>query len=209
MKKDSNPNAFEIVKSGYDQIARRYVAEREQIDIWNEIKLFCSNLPTKARVLDVGCGTGIPIAQQLIENGFDVVGIDLSEEMIRVATENIPGGTFLQMNMTDLDFPAESFDGLIACYSIFHVPRKHHAAIFKSFARILKPGALMLGSVGASEWEGVENYYGVDMFWSHFNASEYKSLITEAGFEIVFAHNVEDGGETHHWVLARPRRGSY
>ncbi|MFC1475426.1 class I SAM-dependent methyltransferase [Candidatus Zixiibacteriota bacterium] len=203
MKQNSNDNVFEIIRSGYDKIAGRYVEEREKIDNWQEIDEFCAKLPAKAKILDVGCGTGIPIARYLSQNGFEVVGIDLSKEMVTVAKRNVQGARFLQMNMTDIEFPPESFDGLISCYAIFHVPRSEHAAIFQSFYRILKPDGILLASVGAGDWEGVEDYHGVDMFWSHFDPLTTQSLITEAGFDIEFGRNVESGGEVHHWILTR------
>lgn len=61
----------------------------------------------------------------------------------------------------------------------------------------------MLVSVGSSEWEEVESYYGVKMFWSHFHPTTTESLITGSGFRIEFGRNVESGDETHYWILAR------
>jgi ubiquinone/menaquinone biosynthesis C-methylase UbiE len=203
MKQSSSDKTIEIVRLGYDRIAKRYLVEREKTDNWNEIEAFCSKLPSNAKILDVGCGTGIPIARYLIDRGFEIVGIDLSNEMVSIAQRKVPSGIFLQMNMTDMEFPSESFDGLISCYAVFHVPRNKHAAIFQSFYKILKPDGYMLASVGASEWEEVEEYYGVDMFWSHFDPTTTQSLITEAGFDVEFNRTVENGGEVHNWVLAR------
>lgn len=199
-----NPDgkSIEIVKTGYDKIARRYVNEREKIDNQKELDDFRSRLKPKAKILDVGCGTGIPVARDLSRLGFDVVGIDLSNEMISTARQNVAGVKFCQMNMTEIDFPDESFDALISCYAIFHVGREKHGAIFKSFHSLLKPKGIMLVSVGASDWEAVEDYFGNDMFWSHYDPATTESLVTEAGFDILFNRKVENGGETHHWILA-------
>ena len=130
MKKYHRDQAFEIVKSGYDRLGKLYTREREKADNWKEVKAFTSQLPVKGRVLDAGSGTGIPIARYLVQNGFEVVGIDFSKEMVSVARENVPGATFQQMNMTALDLPPESFDGVISTYAIIHVPREAHAGIF-------------------------------------------------------------------------------
>jgi 2-polyprenyl-3-methyl-5-hydroxy-6-metoxy-1,4-benzoquinol methylase len=195
--------AFKIVEAGYDKIGSRYLKEREKFDNWKEVRAFCSALPSKAKVLDVGSGTGIPIARHLIQNGFEVVGIDLSKNMVSVARENVPEAEFMQMNMAAIDMPSESFDGLISCYAIFHVPREKHAHIFRSFHSLLKPRGIMLVTIASCEWEEVEKYLGVEMFWSHFDPLDTESLITDAGFKIEFGRNVESGGERHHWVLAR------
>lgn len=197
--------AFYIVRSGYDRLARLYAKERERFDNWKEINTFVSQLPQNARVLDAGCGTGLPIARFLVKNGFEVVGIDLSDAMVATAQANVPEASFHQMNMTDISLPPESFDGVISCYTIIHTPREKHADIFRSFYKVLKPQGLMLVSVASWAWEEIADYLGVEMFWSHYDPSKTKSLIIDAGFDIEFGRDVESGGEKHHWVLAHKR----
>jgi ubiquinone/menaquinone biosynthesis C-methylase UbiE len=206
MKKYPRNHPFNIVESGYDRLTELYIKEREKFDNWQEIKKFSSQLPKNAKVLDVGSGTGIPIARYLSQTGFKVVGIDLSKAMVATARNNVPGATFQQMNMASINFPPESFDGLISCYAIIHVPREKHAAIFQSFHTILKPQGFMLVSVASWEWEEIANYLGVDMYWSHYSPTKTESLIINAGFDIEFGRDVESGGEKHHWVLAHKRR---
>ena len=202
MKQYKRKHAFEVVKAGYDQLGNRYTAEREKADNWKEINAFTSLLPNKGRVLDVGSGTGIPVARYLVQAGFEVVGIDFSETMVATASENVPGATFQKMDMTEIDLSPKSFDGVISTYAIIHVPREMHAQIFRSFHSILKPHGTMLISVASWAWEEYADYLGVDMFWSHFEPDKTKSLVTEAGFDIEFSRDVETGGEKHHWILA-------
>ncbi|MBN1213506.1 MAG: class I SAM-dependent methyltransferase [candidate division Zixibacteria bacterium] len=180
--------------------------EREKADNWKEVNAFTSLLPAEGRVLDAGSGTGIPIARHLVKAGFEVVGIDFSKTMIATARENVPGAAFQQMNITAIDFPPESFDGVISTYAIIHVPRELHADIFQSFHSILKPRGVMLVSVASWAWEEFAEYLGVEMFWSHFDPDKTESIITEVGFDIEFGRDVETGGEKHHWVLAHKRR---
>lgn len=197
--------AMDVVRAGYDRLGNRYTAEREKADNWKEIDAFTSLLPAIGRVLDAGSGTGIPIARHLVKAGFDVVGIDFSSTMVAVARENVPGATFHQMDMTAIDLPPESFDGVISTYAIIHVPREEHDSLFRSFHSILKPRGVMLVSVASWAWEEYAEYMGVEMFWSHFGPDRTESLIADAGFDIEFGHDVETGGEKHHWVLARKR----
>ncbi len=206
MKKRPHDHAFEVVKSGYNRLGNLYTAEREKADNWTEVKAFTSLLPAGGRVLDAGSGTGIPIARHLVQAGFEVVGIDFSKTMVSTARENVPDATFQHMNMTAIDLPPESFDGVISTYAIIHVPRETHAGIFRSFHSILKPRGVMLVSVASWAWEEFAEYMGVEMFWSHFDPEKTQSLITEAGFDIEFGRDVETGGEKHHWVLAHKRR---
>jgi len=203
MNKNPHHKAFEVVKSGYNRLGNLYTAEREKADNWKEINAFTSLLPVGGKALDAGSGTGIPNARHLVQAGFDVNGIDLSETMIMVASENVPGATFRQMNMTEIDLPPEPYDGVISTYAIIHIPRELHAGIFQSFHSILKPKGVMLVSVASGAWEEFDEYMGVEMFWSHFDPKKTQSLITKAGFDIEFGRDVETGGEKHHWVLAR------
>ena len=206
MEQYQREQASEVVRAGYDRLGNRYTAEREKADNWKEINAFTSALPANGRVLDAGSGTGVPTARHLAKAGFRVVGIDFSKTMVAVARENVPDAAFQQMDLTAIDFPPESFDGVVSSYAIIHIPREKHLDIFRSFYTILKPGGVMLVSVASWAWEEFADYMGVDMFWSHFDPDETESLITQAGFDIVFGRDVETGGEKHHWVLARKGR---
>jgi ubiquinone/menaquinone biosynthesis C-methylase UbiE len=202
MNEQNFRKAFDVVESGYDQLGDTYTTERGKFDNWTEIEAFTGRLPERAKVLDAGSGTGIPVARHLVQAGFEVTGIDFSKTMVETARTNVPDASFQQMNMTEIDLPPDSFDGIISCYAIIHVPREKHAGIFESFYRILKPRGVMLLSVACWEWEEVADYLGVDMFWSHFDADKTESLMRSAGFTIEFGRAVESGGEKHHWVLA-------
>src|SRR5262245_36769428 len=94
-----------IVKSGYNTIAERYLAERtrDSADVLL-LKDLIERLPVDASVLDAGCGAGVPISQMLSER-FKVTGVDFSEAQIELAKKNVPNGTFLCQDMTKMDFP--------------------------------------------------------------------------------------------------------
>jgi ubiquinone/menaquinone biosynthesis C-methylase UbiE len=195
-----------LVKKGYDKIAEEYQADRQAFDHVKELEEFANLLPKNARVLDVGCGAGIPVAKFLVDSGFEVVGIDFSEKMLRLARKNMPQATFTRKDMTILDFADNSFDGLTAFYSIIHVPREKHSLLFKSFSRILKPNGIMLVCMGPDEWEATENYYGTKMFWSQYCPEKSLQLVMDAGFEVTFDKILERGKERHYWILARNKK---
>lgn len=194
------------VERGYDKIAEAYQASRHKFDNTKELQEFASLLPKNAKILDVGCGAGVPVAKFLVEYGFRVVGVDFSEKMLKLARRNVVQATFIMKDMTKLDFADNSFDGLTAFYSIIHVPREKHPLLFKSFNRILKPNGVMLVCMGPDEWEAVEDYYGTEMFWSQYSPEKSLHLIKDAGFEVMFDKILERGKERHYWVLARNKK---
>jgi len=192
-----------VVRNGYDEIPREYNARRNRFDHRKELKEFAVLLPKNARVLDVGCGAGVPVIKFLIESGFDVTGIDFSENMLRLAETNVPKARFIKKDMTRLDFEDNSFDGLTAFYSIIHVPREKHFSLLQSFHRILRSEGIMLVCMGPDEWEAIDEYLGIDMFWSHFAPEKSLQLVKDAGFQIVSDKFLKRGGEKHYWIMAR------
>lgn len=195
-----------IVKKGYDEIAEKYQATRHIFDNKRELEEFVSLSPKNAKVLDVGCGAGIPVTKFLVEAKFDVIGVDFSEGMLKLARRNVPEAKFVEEHMTRLSFKDNSFDGLTACYSIIHVPREKHSSLFQSFHRILKPNGVMLVSMGPDGWEGTDEYHGVEMFWSHYGPEKSLEIIRDAGFQIIFGKHIVSGGEKHYWILAKNKK---
>ena len=196
----------EIVRRGYDKIAEKYQADRHVFHDTKQLEELTKLLPKNAKVLDAGCGAGVPYVRFLVESGFDVTGIDFAESMLRLAARNVPEAEFIKQDMIRLGFQNNSFDGITASYSIIHVPKGKHSSLFQSFHRILKPNGVMLLSAGSKEWEGTEEYYGAEMFWSHYNPEKSLELIRDAGFQIIWGKYVESGGERPYWILARNRR---
>jgi ubiquinone/menaquinone biosynthesis C-methylase UbiE len=174
-----NPIAF--VKRGYDQIAATYHAQRNLLDNRDLLEEFVRLVPPEGRILGIGCGAGVPVTKFLLDSACTVIGIDLSREMLALARTNVPNVSVVEMNMVHLAFQAQSFDGLSAFYTIFHIPRTHHHQVFAEFARMLKPGGVMLISLGWSDWEGTEGFHGTEMYWSHYPAATSVSLLMQAG----------------------------
>jgi ubiquinone/menaquinone biosynthesis C-methylase UbiE len=195
-----------VVKKGYNRIAEVYQDIRHRFDNTNQLRELAGLLPKNARILDVGCGAGVPVARFLVESGFQVVGIDFSEKMLELARKNVAKATFIQKDMTELDFVDNSFDGLTAFYSIIHVPREKHSRLFQSFHRILKPEGIILACLGSDEWEATDQYYGTDMFWSQYSPEKSLQLLTDAGFEPIYDRILKIGNEKHYWILARNKK---
>ncbi|MFX1561721.1 MAG: class I SAM-dependent methyltransferase [Promethearchaeota archaeon] len=197
MKKD------DIVRNGYNRIALKYNASRNRFNNDRELEYFASLLPKGARILDAGCGCGVPIAKYLVKQGFIVTGIDFSTSMLELARRQVPEAEFLEGDMTQLMFPDGSFEGVVSTYAIIHVQTEKHSIIFQNFYRVLRPGGILFVGTGSDEWEGTEDYMGTTMFWSHPSREKSLSLVKQAGFEIIRDEVVECGGETPYWIFAK------
>ena len=205
-----NMDYKKTVREGYNAIANRYLAERTRDSA--DVRLltdFMERLPAGANVLDAGCGAGIPISQMLSEH-CQVTCVDFSEAQIELAKKNVPNATFLCEDMTSLDFPDNSFDGITSYYAIIHIPREEHQQLLEKFHRMLKLGGFALLCLGAEHLidDLDENYLGTRMYWSHFDSETYLKLLKDCGFSIVWSKIVTDEtceGAGHLFVLAQKK----
>lgn len=197
-----------IVKQGYNQCAKDYLDNRDlfkNIKYLNDLISRLSN--NKAKILDLGCGCGIPIDKYLLEKDFEVTGVDISEEQINLAKNNLPEGDFFVGDMSEINFPDNSFDAVTSFYAIFHLPREKHLSVLKNIFSILKPGGYLLITMGSSDWEGTEkDFHGVKMFWSHYGREKNLELVKSAGFSILKEEIDTSGGEKHLVILANKLR---
>jgi len=196
----------DLVRDGYDKIAELYDEFRDRFSHNAELGEFMSLVRPGGHVLDVGCGSGKSVARTLVDNGFQVTGIDISQKMVDLAKHRVPEAIFEVGDMTALVYEDQSFDGIVSTYAVFHVPRTKHFSLFLDFRRLLKNGGALLVSVGSVESDGVwewEEFQSVPMYWSHHDPKKSVELLKSVDFEIIFAKHVESGGETHFWILAK------
>lgn len=208
--------AGSIVGAGYDRAAERYAGLERTDAPWPRmrwLRTVLDRLPGGARVLDLGCGSGAPVARE-IAGRHRVVGVDVSARQIELAAENLPGGEFVCADALDVDFPPESFDAVVSMYTIDHVPRDEHATLFERMRGWLKPGGLLLVSVEDADRPEVRGeWLGVEMYFSHFDAATTRRIARDAGFRIEAAAvegQLEGDVEVPYlWLLARrPQSGA-
>jgi ubiquinone/menaquinone biosynthesis C-methylase UbiE len=192
-----------IVETGYDDIARTYHEQRDKFKSSELLAGFSSLLPPGGDVLDVGCGAGIPVVRFLVDAGFKVTGVDVSSSMLELARVHVPEANFVKMDMRQLEFDTECFDGICAFYSLFHVPREEHLQVLIGFSRLLRKDGILLFSSGRCAWEGIEDFHGTRMFWSHPDREVTRQLVMDAGLAVMMSEVQERGGEKHYWVMAK------
>jgi len=198
----------ELVARGYDQIADRYLVWSTDHSVrlrW--LAELRAVVPPPARILDLGCGAGLPVARWLVDDGYTVLGIDGSPEQIERARLNVPAGEFRVADMTTIALAQASYEAVVAMYSISHVPRDEHARLFRRIHSWLRPGGVLLASLGAGDspdWTG--EWLGTEMFFSHFDAGTNLALLTDAGLAIERSEVVSEVEDDKHvsflWVLA-------
>ena len=140
-------NPKEIVKKGYDVAGKKYTAERTEDLV--EMKIlheFTPYIPKGGKILDLGCGGGIPFTHYLSKR-FKTTGIDISPKQIEFARKNVLDATFICGDVTVWDFQKNKYDGIIAYYSIIHIPRDEHFPLFSKMYSLLNPKGVVLMSL--------------------------------------------------------------
>jgi SAM-dependent methyltransferase len=142
----------ELVRRGYDQAGARYHAARPVngpdaallVDLHHRLQ-------PGARVLDAGCGAGVPVARSLSDLGHQAVGLDLSIIQLVLAREHVVHFPIVAAEMSVLPVGSSTFDALVSYYAIIHVPREDHAVLFDEFRRVIRPEGWALVCLGSSD----------------------------------------------------------
>jgi SAM-dependent methyltransferase len=150
-------------------------------------------LPRGARVLDLGCGSGLPTAVQLADAGLDVVGVDESGRMLDLARQRVPNGTFQQRDMRKLGDPdgLGQFDAAVSFFSLIMLPRADIPGVLQSVCRLLRgPRLLALSMVyGDMDFFPI-SFLGVATHASCYPTEDLVDVVSGAGFEVLSTDEV-------------------
>jgi len=199
-----------IVRDAYDEIADRYLAWSGASAVRaHYLDKFLSLLSDNPKVLELGCGAGLPVTKTLTDRAAHVTAVDISPRQIALARRHAPNATYFCADMMALEFPQAGFDAVCAFYAMTHLPREEHSAMFAHIARWLKPGGVFLASLGASATDGrTDDWLGAPNYFSHPTPEESLRLLRAAGFaieeqEITRQDLPGEEGLPFLWIVAR------
>lgn len=179
----SNENS-EKVKKEFDKIAAEYVEEVSEKDLTSAIlSKFCDFLPASGKILDIGCGGGND-TKKLLDRGYSVLGLDFSEEMLKLARVNAPGAEYKSGNFLEIDLPSNEFVG-VWCMRVFHlVPLAEQGVFLSKIADVLSPdGYLYISAIRDTfDHDGMDEK---NRFRKWLKEDSFKELLRKHGFEIL------------------------
>jgi SAM-dependent methyltransferase len=204
----------DLVRRGYDAISLAYrgddgdAASSSAQDVsryagW--VAELAALLRPGARIVDLGCGAGIPATRELASQGLAVLGIDFSAVQLRRARRLVPAARFVQADMATLQLRSGSADAVVALYSLIHMPAADQQALFPRIRHWLRPGGYLLAIVGAGRWTGTAPYYGAEMFWEHADTATYLRWLQAARLMPIWNRYIPEGNSGHTLVLAEAR----
>jgi ubiquinone/menaquinone biosynthesis C-methylase UbiE len=160
--------------------------------------------PPPGKVLDVGCGSGEPIARYFVESGYEVTGIDFVDEMLAMCKSRFPQMIWRSMDMRELDF-RDQFSVVIAWDSFFHLSPDDQRLMLPRFSRHTAAGGVLIFTSGTTEGGAIGgDLCGDRLYHGSLNTDEYAQLLDRHGYDVVL-HKVEDpdcGGHTV-WIARR------
>jgi len=194
-------------KNSYNKIINNWITARNNTFINKPIIDFADHVNSEGTILDIGCGTGIPIAKYLSDRNFSITGIDQSTKMIETAkSQRIKNTVFYVSDFFDFESD-ENFDGIIAWDSLFHFPKEQQEEIYGKVYHLLAPGGYFLFTHGKEEDEHIDNMFGEQFYYSCLSKDFVLDLMKEIGFEILFSiENFIEEKDQRDWiVLARKK----
>ncbi|WGM46401.1 hypothetical protein KOAAANKH_01269 [Brevundimonas sp. NIBR10] len=142
---------------------------------------FMACLPSGARVLDVGCGSGWPVAAALLEHGFRVTGVDPVPGLLDHAAQTLPAGEWIVGDMRTLEL-GRTFDGVLAWFSLFHLtPEDQRIALPRILAHVV-PGGVIMFPTGSAEGVQIGQWRGEPLYHGSLGAQEYRAILNGNGF---------------------------
>lgn len=194
---DATPDGIQAV---YERQAAAYDAKRSRALFearW--LARFTAGLPDGARVLDLGCGAGEPIARWFIAEGFNVTGVDFAVPMLDIARQRWPDGDWRQADMRHLDL-GEIFDGIVAWDSFFHLRPDEQRTCIAHLARHLIPGGSLLMTVGPEAGEASGTVGSETVYHASLSPAGYATCLEENGLRLT-GFLAEDPDTNKHSVL--------
>jgi len=180
---------LELNQVAWERVAEAYSC-RQQGEVTTTFRFFCESLPDKAKVLDVGCGDGLPNTLFLADYGFQVECVDISSKMISMAKENVPSATYRKLSMTDLDYKNE-FDGIVSAYSMLLLTPSNFRLTASKMVDALKNQGLMYLSLnepdkgheyGAGDFAEI---MGERMYSRPYKKEEVVDVFTSLGMKLL------------------------
>ena len=179
-----NPDPLKHTHTVYEKCAHQFDADRTKTLFelpW--LERFTESQVPGGQILDLGCGSGEPMAEYLIAQGYRVSGLDFSEPLLALARKRFPRHTWMHGDIRNLDL-GMTFDGILAWHSLFHLtPSDQRLAIPRILAH-LRSGGRFMATVTPVAGETTGLAGGESVYHGGLSPEEYRSLLTANGVDI-------------------------
>jgi 2-polyprenyl-3-methyl-5-hydroxy-6-metoxy-1,4-benzoquinol methylase len=181
-----NRNSYNAIAASWDE-ARRSLSARER----PYLDAFLADLQVPSHILDLGCGTGRPMAEHILAEGHRVTGVDQAERLLDLARSRFPAARWIESRIEHYA-PAEHYAGVVCWDALFHIERVHHETVIRRIARWLEPGGKLMLTFGGSEHAAfTDTMFGQTFFYDSRAPEKELSILREAGFKPLVADFID------------------
>jgi 2-polyprenyl-3-methyl-5-hydroxy-6-metoxy-1,4-benzoquinol methylase len=185
--------------NGYEELAGEYARRRSAVIGGTQVREWASSLPRGANVLDLGCGTGVPISEALMAEGCMVYGVDASPSLAASFRARFPSVPVACEAVEDSPFFGRTFDGVVSWGLMFLLPLELQPLVIGKVSRALAPGGSFMFTSPAQECSWI------DVLTRRPSASPgadaYRRMMADHGLTLV--RELEDEGENHYYVAVK------
>lgn len=186
MTEENQGKSYDLIAEDFAKMRDSFYSEQKYLD------LFMSYLLPNSHILDIGCGSGYPIAAYLIEHGFQVTGIDGSQELLSIAQIKCPKLHSICGDVRTVKID-HKYDAILEWWCLFHIPKHDHEKMISRFGTWIKPGGFLEFTTGDHEY----NHKSSDMLnqeLSYYSLEPklYEKYLKETGFKILLRENDQD-----------------
>jgi SAM-dependent methyltransferase len=199
--REDAPTEYVDRSNGWEAVAHEFVEGRQRSSVGvTTVRTWARWLPVGASILDLGCGSGVPISGALLEDGFAVYGVDASPTLTAAFRERFPRAHVACEPAEDSRFFDRAFDGAVAWGLVFLLPADVQRALIHRVARALRPGGrfLFTSPAQACTWPDLSTRRTS----RSLGAAAYERALADADLTLVDTR--VDEGENHYYDAAKP-----
>jgi 2-polyprenyl-3-methyl-5-hydroxy-6-metoxy-1,4-benzoquinol methylase len=185
----------------YDKIAQWWQQQHQQSSYGvSQFERAISYSSGGEKALDVGCGAGGRFIRILQERGFSVTGLDVSQEMIKLATDNHPEHKFIHQDICSWQ-TQEKFDFIVAWDSIFHLPLMMQKPVVLKLCQLLQKDGILIYTFGNAQGEHTDQWHMDDFYYSSIGINENMQLLINNGLSVLHLE-LDQYPEKHVYTIA-------
>lgn len=175
-------------RTSYNRIAKQWTDIRKDSFVSKLVVDFADKVKPSGHILDIGCGSGLPLTKYLSGRGFRVTGLDAAEEMIAIAkSSSISRADFIIGDFLDFN-TNNKFDAILAWDSLWHFPKNSQGSVYSKIGNMLTANGYFLFTHGNVDGEHIDTMMGEQFYYSAISEQDIYERLKESDFEIVYSH---------------------